>query len=709
MTSFRRSALGTLSAVLFVACGGTSDDANSPGTRGPSGPPALTLHEWGLVSAEPQREGGPFAFSSRHLDLAAPVGQAVYAHLGEGDDALEVRFEVAASDLAPSYAWPPPASPSPTTTERPTPEGPAASGGAESVDSEAPSAGAADAPSSRWQGRVTRGACDDATVAPACESAGCRSRPTAAFASPDADCMRMGDVASGLLYREPQGAGDVAWPLDVARYAGRVQQARADVFVGRILRVVRPSPRREDTRVQVLEAPGIAETLTLDAHAEVRASGESAERGIRFLRTEAERLGLTGSEQAAFLTAISAPVFGADASPSGDGEEAAPEAADDSAPPYPQDALYYFANAATAAQLAPLVVAPEPAAVRRALLVRVVRSVASGPTEDLRTTGVLGALGVDEASFSGDMALGGDPISALGALMGDPPAGGFGGLGLTGRGSERGEALGFGTLGLGVARNGRAEIATLSVEARADEAAVRERLQRSLRGIGACHGRGVNEPFSAPGKETFELHVDAQGRVANAVTVRSEFPGDAVGSCVRRKLRRMRFPATGPADVTGLADGTAVTGGAEPSASPSRIRVQFAFSQRTAPRRARVRPGPAGVRGNLSADVIRRVVWRHRNELRHCYELSLEDTPDARGRLVLRFMVSATGHVANAAAAPADDANLPADIARCFGGAARRWAFPQPDGGGVVMVTYPFVLSPPISPDAEGDSAPPSP
>jgi hypothetical protein len=34
--------------------------------------------------------------------------------------------------------------------------------------------------------------------------------------------------------------------------------------------------------------------------------------------------------------------------------------------------------------------------------------------------------------------------------------------------------------------------------------------------------------------------------------------------------------------------------------------------------------------------------------------------------------------------------NVPAE--QCIAAAVRRWEFPKPQGGGIVVVTYPFVL-----------------
>jgi hypothetical protein len=96
------------------------------------------------------------------------------------------------------------------------------------------------------------------------------------------------------------------------------------------------------------------------------------------------------------------------------------------------------------------------------------------------------------------------------------------------------------------------------------------------------------------------------------------------------------------------------------------------------------------VHGSLDKDTIRRIVHRHLNEVKFCYESALAKSPDLSGRVSIRFMITGTGAVQMSAVADSTLAD-PA-VAGCIAAAVRRWAFPAPDGGGVVVVTYPFQL-----------------
>jgi TonB family protein len=103
-----------------------------------------------------------------------------------------------------------------------------------------------------------------------------------------------------------------------------------------------------------------------------------------------------------------------------------------------------------------------------------------------------------------------------------------------------------------------------------------------------------------------------------------------------------------------------------------------------------IRSGAAMVKGSLSKEVIRRIVHRHINEVKFCYERELAKRPDLSGRVSIKFIISGSGSVQMAAVA---DSTIGAPVVEnCIAEAVRRWSFPQPEGGGIVIVTYPFQL-----------------
>jgi Ca-activated chloride channel homolog len=105
-----------------------------------------------------------------------------------------------------------------------------------------------------------------------------------------------------------------------------------------------------------------------------------------------------------------------------------------------------------------------------------------------------------------------------------------------------------------------------------------------------------------------------------------------------------------------------------------------------------IRAGATVVTGSLSKDVIRRIIKRHLNEVRFCYEQQLQSDPTLAGRVVIKFVVDARGDVIAASAVESTFADT--IIESCILQAVRRWKFPAPEGGGNVVVTYPFELAP---------------
>ncbi len=101
-------------------------------------------------------------------------------------------------------------------------------------------------------------------------------------------------------------------------------------------------------------------------------------------------------------------------------------------------------------------------------------------------------------------------------------------------------------------------------------------------------------------------------------------------------------------------------------------------------------PGTAQVRGSLDKEIIRRIIRRHLNEVRFCYEKELLRKADLYGRVTIQFTISGTGQVV-ASIVQQSTMNAPA-VEQCIADAVKRWEFPKPQGGGIVIVSYPFVL-----------------
>lgn len=105
----------------------------------------------------------------------------------------------------------------------------------------------------------------------------------------------------------------------------------------------------------------------------------------------------------------------------------------------------------------------------------------------------------------------------------------------------------------------------------------------------------------------------------------------------------------------------------------------------------RVRASVPEVRGSLASDVIRRVVRRHMSEVTFCYEQHLGEQPELAGRLVVRAVIAASGSVASSEVVSTTLGEP--RVGECIATAMRRWTYPAPEGGGVVIYEQTLELS----------------
>lgn len=94
-----------------------------------------------------------------------------------------------------------------------------------------------------------------------------------------------------------------------------------------------------------------------------------------------------------------------------------------------------------------------------------------------------------------------------------------------------------------------------------------------------------------------------------------------------------------------------------------------------------------GSTGRLDKDAIAKVINEHLSEVQRCYEHSLLSTGAGGGRLQLEWNIGTSGAVTGARVMSSSLAQR--DVPQCVLSALKRWVFPKPIGGSVV-VSYPF-------------------
>lgn len=95
--------------------------------------------------------------------------------------------------------------------------------------------------------------------------------------------------------------------------------------------------------------------------------------------------------------------------------------------------------------------------------------------------------------------------------------------------------------------------------------------------------------------------------------------------------------------------------------------------------------------GGLDREIVQRVVRQHRGELKACYENELQKNKKLGGELVIKFTVTGKGDVISAVTVGGDFRHPMLEA--CITKRIRRWVFPEPRGGGIVVVRYPFRFS----------------
>jgi hypothetical protein len=231
-----------------------------------------------------------------------------------------------------------------------------------------------------------------------------------------------------------------------------------------------------------------------------------------------------------------------------------------------------------------------------------------------------------------------------------------------------------------------------------------------LTGLERCRDAAARVPGDTAAR--FRLRVSARGVVAATSAAEGAVSAEARRwhGCARRVLARARLAAgaegTLEVVVAWTTEGQAGLGTSGVSqGSPSHGSEAGGGSLGTLGTVSSAGAPPSGegpgvsvraltpeVTGSLSRDVVRRVVRRHINQVRYCYEVALRQTPGLEGEVRVSFTIAADGSV-SAANVTGNTVGSP-DLAACIASRPRTWLFPHPEGGGTVVVSQTFVFAP---------------
>ena len=98
------------------------------------------------------------------------------------------------------------------------------------------------------------------------------------------------------------------------------------------------------------------------------------------------------------------------------------------------------------------------------------------------------------------------------------------------------------------------------------------------------------------------------------------------------------------------------------------------------------------VLGALDRSLIDEVIKRHLNAIRYCYQRELTKDPQLEGKVVVKIVIAGDGTVSSASVKSSSLGNEA--VESCIVSRFERLQFPAPRGGGIVIVSYPFVFEP---------------
>ena len=95
--------------------------------------------------------------------------------------------------------------------------------------------------------------------------------------------------------------------------------------------------------------------------------------------------------------------------------------------------------------------------------------------------------------------------------------------------------------------------------------------------------------------------------------------------------------------------------------------------------------------GAIDPELIRKVIREHASEVRYCYEQELVVNPKLEGKVAIQWQIGSEGH-ASGCVIHSDTTLLNDNVQKCIMSRIVTWQFPKPKGGGIAVITYPWIL-----------------
>ncbi len=98
------------------------------------------------------------------------------------------------------------------------------------------------------------------------------------------------------------------------------------------------------------------------------------------------------------------------------------------------------------------------------------------------------------------------------------------------------------------------------------------------------------------------------------------------------------------------------------------------------------------VRGSVDKELIRKVIQDHAAQIRYCYEQQLAINPRLQGKVTITWTIEGDGSATNPKVDGSATTLADSRVRECMMSRITSWTFPRPMGGGVAIITYPWIL-----------------
>jgi hypothetical protein len=105
-----------------------------------------------------------------------------------------------------------------------------------------------------------------------------------------------------------------------------------------------------------------------------------------------------------------------------------------------------------------------------------------------------------------------------------------------------------------------------------------------------------------------------------------------------------------------------------------------------------VATGTAVVMGSIDKELIRKVIQDHAAQIRYCYEQQLAINPKLQGKVSIKWIINGDGSATSAQVDGSATTLEDGKVHECMMSRITSWQFPKPKGGGIAVITYPWIL-----------------